>query len=96
MQSKRRWLPGWQRIELVGLCLDRRMSGRQAASYRHVSVSTVQYWIERYRDADEDARRSGEWRRIARPRRTDSRCGSVTPFTIVSAEPAGARVGGRG
>jgi transposase len=61
MQSKRRWLPGWQRVELVGLCLDRGMSRREAASYRHVSVSTVQYWIDRYRDADEDARRSGEW-----------------------------------
>ena len=61
MQSKRRWLPGWQRIELVGLCLDRGMSRRAAASYRHVSVSTVQYWIDRYRDADEGARRSGEW-----------------------------------
>jgi transposase InsO family protein len=26
-----------------------------------VSVSTVQYWIDRYRQADEDARCSGEW-----------------------------------
>jgi transposase len=61
MQGKRRWLPRWQRIELVGLCLDRGMSRREAASYRHVSVSTVQYWIDRYRAAGEDARRSGEW-----------------------------------
>jgi transposase len=61
MQSKRRWLPGWQRVELVSLCLDRGMSRREAASYRRVSVSTVQYWIERYRAADEDARRCGAW-----------------------------------
>jgi transposase InsO family protein len=61
MQNKRRWLPGWQRIELVGLCFDRGMSRREAASYRRVSVSTVQYWIDRYRDADDNARRSGEW-----------------------------------
>jgi len=37
------------------------MSRREAASYRRVSVSTVQYWIDRYRQADEDARRSGAW-----------------------------------
>ena len=61
MQSKRRWLPGWQRIELVCLCLDGGMSRREAASYRRVSVSTVQYWISRYRAADELARRSGAW-----------------------------------
>ena len=46
MHSKRRWLPRWQRVELVCLCLDRGMSRREAASYRHVSVSTVQYWID--------------------------------------------------
>ena len=61
MQSKRRWLPGWQRVELVGLCLDRGMSRREAASYRRVSVSTVQYWIDRYRQAGEDERRDGSW-----------------------------------
>ena len=49
MQSKRRWLPGWQRVELVSLCLDRGMSRREAASYRRVSVATVQYWVDRYR-----------------------------------------------
>jgi transposase InsO family protein len=37
------------------------MSRREAASYRRVSVSTVQYWIDRYRQADEETRRSGEW-----------------------------------
>ena len=61
MQSKRRWLPGWQRVELVGLCLDRGMSRRAAASYRRVSVSTVQYWIDRYRSAGEAERRDGSW-----------------------------------
>jgi transposase len=51
MHDKRKWLPRWQRVELVRLCLDRGMSRREAASYRHVSVSTVQYWIDRYRQA---------------------------------------------
>jgi transposase InsO family protein len=61
MQSKRRWLPGWQRVELVSLCLDRGISRREAASYRQVSVATVQYWIDRYRAAGEAERRSGVW-----------------------------------
>jgi len=61
MQSKRRWLPGWQRVELVCLCLDRGMSRREAASYRHVSVSTVQYWIDRYCTATEAEREDGSW-----------------------------------
>jgi len=63
MQSKRRWLPGWQRIELVSLCLDRGVSRREAASYRRVSVSTVQYWIDRYRSASEEQRLDGSWAR---------------------------------
>src|SRR3954462_12143679 len=61
MQCKRRWLPAWQRAELVALCLDRGMSRREAASYRHVSVATVQYWIARYRQASESERVSGAW-----------------------------------
>jgi transposase InsO family protein len=60
MQDKRRWLPRWQRVELVGLCLDG-MSRREAASYRRVSVSTVQYWVDRYRAASEAERESGVW-----------------------------------
>jgi transposase len=55
------WLPRWQRVELVSLCLDRGMSGREAASYRHVSVSTVQYWIARHRQASEAERENGSW-----------------------------------
>ena len=61
MQDKRRWLPGWQRIELVELCLDRGLTRRQAAAWRRVSVSTVQYWIERYRSASNADRASGAW-----------------------------------
>ena len=45
MQSKRKWLPGWQRIELVELCLEQGLTRRQAAAWRRVSVSTVQYWV---------------------------------------------------
>jgi transposase len=61
MQDKRKWLPRWQRIELVDLCLDRGMSRREAASYRRVSVSTVQYWVDRYRRATSEERESGAW-----------------------------------
>jgi transposase InsO family protein len=61
MHDKRKWLPRWQRIELVGLCLDRGMSRREAASFRRVSVSTVQYWVERYRRATDEQRGNGDW-----------------------------------
>jgi transposase InsO family protein len=37
------------------------MSRREAASYRRVSVSTVQYWIDRYRTAGDADRVSGAW-----------------------------------
>jgi transposase InsO family protein len=61
MQDKRRWLPRWQRIEIVELCLERGFTRRQAAAWRRVSVSTVQYWVDRYRRASETERASGEW-----------------------------------
>jgi transposase len=61
MQDKRRWLPRWQRIELVELCLDQGLTRRQAAAWRRVSVATVQYWIGRYRAADGAERASGAW-----------------------------------
>jgi transposase InsO family protein len=61
MQSKRMWLPAWQRVELVSLCLDWGPSRREAASYRRVSVSTVQYWIQRHRSASEAERENGAW-----------------------------------
>ena len=61
MHDKRRWLPRWQRVELVELCLEQGLTRRQAAAWRRVSVSTVQYWIERYRQADQAERDSGAW-----------------------------------
>lgn len=61
MQDKRRWLPSWQRVELVELCLNDGMSRRQAAAYRHVSVSTVQFWIDRYRGASEHEQADRSW-----------------------------------
>lgn len=61
MSDQRRWLPRWQRVELVELCIEQAMSRRQAAAWRRVSPSTVQYWIERWRQATEDERRSGSW-----------------------------------
>jgi transposase len=61
MQDKRRWLPSWQRIELVELCLVQGLTRRQAAAWRRVSVSTVQFWVARYRAASEADRASGVW-----------------------------------
>jgi transposase InsO family protein len=61
MQSKRRWLPAWQRVELVELCLEQGFTRRQAAAWRRVSVSTVQHWVTRYRRASEEERVSGVW-----------------------------------
>jgi transposase InsO family protein len=61
MQFKRKWLPPWQRAEVVALCLVEGVSRREAAAQRRVSVSTVQYWIDRYRTASDDARASGAW-----------------------------------
>ena len=74
MQCKRRWLPAWQRMELVHLCLDQAMSRREAASYRRVSVATVQYWVTRFRAASEEERASGAWAqdRPSTPRRQPS------------------------
>jgi hypothetical protein len=37
MQSKRRWLPRWQRIELAELCLEHGMSRRRAADLEGVT-----------------------------------------------------------
>jgi transposase InsO family protein len=61
MQDKRRWLPSWQRVELVELCFEQGFTRRQAAAWRRVSVATVQYWIERYRSAAEAERAAGTW-----------------------------------
>jgi len=61
MHSKRKWLPSWQRIELVELCEQHGLTRRQAAAWRRVSVSTVQYWVGRYRSASEAQRQDGSW-----------------------------------
>src|SRR4051812_9414980 len=61
MQDKRRWLPSWQRVELVEKCLVEGLSRRQAAEFRRVSVSTVQFWVDRFRQASEAERASGAW-----------------------------------
>jgi hypothetical protein len=41
MEAKRRWLPRWQRVELVVLCLERGLTRRQATASRRMGVSTV-------------------------------------------------------
>jgi transposase InsO family protein len=61
MQDKRRWLPSWQRIELVEKCLAQGMSRRQAAAWRRVSPATVQYWVDRRRAATPEQIASGSW-----------------------------------
>jgi transposase InsO family protein len=61
MQSKRRWLPSWQRVELVQLCVEQGLTRRQAAAWRRVSVSTVQYWVGRWQAASELQRADGSW-----------------------------------
>jgi len=77
MQDKRRWLPAWQRIELVELCLEQRLTRREAAAWRRVSVSTVQYWVGRYRSASDAERVSGAWARDrpSTPHRQPARVG---------------------
>jgi transposase len=77
MQDKRRWLPAWQRIELVELCLEQRLTRREAAAWRRVSVSTVQYWVGRYRSASDAERVSGAWAadRPSTPHRQPARVG---------------------
>jgi len=76
MLDKRRWLPCWQRVELVEKCVGGGMTRRQAAAWRRVSVSTVQYWVERYRGAGEQERLSGAWAqdRPSTPRCQPARC----------------------
>ena len=76
MQSKRRWLPGWQRVELVEKCVTEGMTRRQAAAWRRVSVATVQYWVDRWRLATPSERESGVWAedRPAVPHHQPSRC----------------------
>jgi transposase InsO family protein len=71
MQDKRRWLPRWQRVELAQKCLEEGMTRRQAAAWRRVSPSTVQYWVDRRRAATAEQIASGEWAddRSSRPHR---------------------------
>jgi transposase InsO family protein len=61
MSDQRRWLPRWQRVELVEKCVNEGMTRRQAAAWRRVSPATVQYWVNRFRQATEEERRSGSW-----------------------------------
>jgi transposase InsO family protein len=71
MQDKRRWLPRWQRIELAEKCELEGMSRRQAAAWRRVSPATVQYWVDRRRQASPAELASGSWAedRRSTPRR---------------------------
>jgi transposase len=87
MQDKRRWLPRWQRVELVEKCLEEGMTRRQAAAWRRVSVSTVQYWIDRHRAASEEERASGAWAedRPAVPHRQPARVSEAVHDRVCAA-----------
>jgi transposase len=61
MQSKRRWLPSWQRIELAEKVEVEGWTCRQAAAWRHVSTATVHHWVARRRGATDEQLRSGAW-----------------------------------
>jgi transposase InsO family protein len=61
MQDKRKWLPRWQRIELVEMCVEHGVTRRQAAAWRRVSDSTVQYWVDRHRAASVIELADGSW-----------------------------------
>ena len=56
MHSKRKWLPSWQRIELVELALA--APGGGLAPRQRL---TVQHWVDRHLQATEAERASGEW-----------------------------------
>ena len=61
MQDKRRWLPSWQRVELAEKVVLEGWSYRQAAAWRHVSISTVSEWATRRRRASTAELLSGAW-----------------------------------
>jgi transposase InsO family protein len=61
MQDKRRWLPSWQRVELAEKVVLEGWSCRQAAAWRHVSISTVSEWARRRRGATAEELLSGTW-----------------------------------
>lgn len=87
MQDKRRWLPAWQRRELVQLTIDGTLTRRQAAAWRRVSVATVQYWVARYRQASETERADGSWAndRPSTPKRQPRRCSEEVHDRVVAA-----------
>ena len=87
MLDKRRWLPRWQRVELVQKCLGEGMTRRQAAAWRRVSVSTVQYWIDRYRSACDRDQASGAWAedRPSVPHHQPNRCSEAVHDRVCEA-----------
>jgi transposase len=61
MHDKRRWLPSWQRVELAEKVVLEGWSYREAAAWRHVSISTVSVWARRRRAASAQELRTGAW-----------------------------------
>src|SRR3954453_1824193 len=87
MHDKRKWLPTWQGVARVDLWLARGKSRREAAEFRHVSVSTVQYWIDRHRQASDRDRESGAWAqdRPSTPKRQPARVSELVPDQVCEA-----------
>jgi transposase InsO family protein len=87
MLGKRRWLAPWQRVELVELCLMEGWSRREAAEFRRVSVSTVQYWVEKFGLASEAERASGVWAldTPSTPKRQPQRCSEAVHDRVCEA-----------
>ena len=75
MHRKRRWLPGWQRVELAEKVEVDGWTCRQAAGWRHVSVATVHYWVSRRREASPAELASNAWAddRLSTPKRQPRR-----------------------
>jgi transposase InsO family protein len=63
------------------------MSRRQAAAWRRVSVSTVQYWVDRFVSASAAERDSGAWAqdRPSTPHRQPTRCSDAVHDQVCQA-----------
>jgi transposase InsO family protein len=87
MSSKRRLLPGWQRIELAEKVELEGWTCRQAAAWRHVSPATVHHWVVRRRQATPEELASETWAedRPTTPQRQPRRCSEAVHDRVCAA-----------
>jgi hypothetical protein len=95
MQDKRRWLPSWQRVELAEKVVLEWWPCRQAAAWRHVSISTVSEWARRRRLATAEELLSGAWAQSCRAPLALNRGCQAARSTSVSVRPGHALEGVR-